>query len=237
MPSGFQYGYVVGLGEGESEVGARQQAALDAIKQMGLVNVRVTVSETTGQILFDSAGVQRVLSVDTDILTEGLPQSIEGWQFLKLYMESPRRNADYKLWALYRHELGPRARKPPGRITFVIKSMILPGWGQGAMGARGRGKLFTYAFLGETSAWVLLGLLRNVEIRREARAESAPEQSDAIRKANLYGDIRNGLLAGIAATWVISLFDAFSSEPSFLAFRLDRIESEGRYTLGLVLPF
>jgi len=238
VPSGFQYGYVVGVGEGESEVEALQQAALHAREQVASANALVTVTVTTRQTSIDSGGaVQRVASVDTDMQTRGLPRFIEGWQFVELYMDPPRRDADYTLWALYRHDLGPRARKPPGRITFVIKSMILPGWGQRAKRARGRSKLFTYAYLGEWSAWGALGLLRNVEIRREARAETAPEQSDAIRKANLYGDIRNGVLAGIAATWVISLFDAFSAEPSFLAFRLDGIESEGRYTLGLVLPF
>ena len=93
------------------------------------------------------------------------------------------------------------------------------------------------SFLAGATSWGLLHQLRGREIHRLNAATTAPEQTDALNKVNLYGDIRNGLLGIVSAIWSISIIDAISGDSQLLPFRVHGSATGGSVNFSVQVPF
>lgn len=236
---GYQYWYALGQGSAESRVDARGAAALaafsEAVRSGQLVVQSSQRINTLGRNR-DGVGTLDVL-INESIKVEGAPRSIRGWELFDSFEEALPEGRGYSAWVLYRFRRGADARPRPSRFLWAAKSAVLPGWGQRARGAETRGNVFMSSFLGGATSWVLLGQLRNREIDRLNVATTAPEQSDALNKANLYGDIRNGLVAALSAIWSISIVDAISGDSQLLPFRVHGAATESGVSFSVRVPF
>ena len=236
---GHQYRYILGQAAEESRVDARRAASLAAFSEAvrsGQLLVQGSERITTVGRNSDGVGTLEVL-IEESIQVEGAPRSIRGWELFDSFEEALPGLRGYNAWVLYRFERGTDARLPPSQLWWVAKSALLPGWGQRARGAKTRGNIFMGSFLGGATSWVLLGELRNREIDRLNLATTAPEQSDALNKANLYGDLRDGILATLAAIWTLSVVDAISGDSLLLPFRVHGMGTEGGVRFSVRVPF
>ena len=93
------------------------------------------------------------------------------------------------------------------------------------------------SFLGGAASWFFLDLARHREINRYNQAGTQPGKDDALNKANLYGDVRNGILAALAAIWTISFADAVSGDSQLLPFRVHGSATGGSLNFSVQVPF
>ena len=235
----YQYQYISGAGEGPTLVRARRAAAIDAVSQAaqsGDVELRESGAiRTLGTNINSVADIEDI--IDNSTLIEGAPTAIRGWELYDSFVETQTDGRGYEAHVLYRFERGSDARPPPSRLMWAAKSAVLPGWGQKARGAKARGNIFTASFLAAATSWGLLHQLRGREIHRLNAATTAPEQTDALNKVNLYGDIRNGLLGIASAIWSISIIDAISGDSQLLPFRVHGSATGGSVNFSVQVPF
>jgi len=236
MPTGYRYDYVVGYGADRELTTARQLARTDAEIQVATENMRLTGQQTTSAQVRERDGVvTQDLAVDIEITQEGMPTTISGWRNAGYYEGRESGTSNTAVWALYRYQKRSGIRQPPGRSSFVLKNVILPGWGQRTMGASGRANFYNLTYLGSWAGWAGLGHLWNIENRKVSESNTIDERDQAADRRNLYGDIRNGFVGVAVATWVSALLDSFSSEPQFLPFTIGpTVDGDG---FGISIPF
>lgn len=236
---GFEYQYVIGQASDLSRSDALESAEADARLEAAVSNqMRIQASSTIITSGVNSNGVAAIRdSIRSVMQIEGAPATIRGWELYETYNELLSENRGYSAWVLYRFDRGADRRPPPSRFGWIAKSALLPGWGQRARGAKTRGNVFMTSFLGAGSSWVLLDQLRKREINNLNAAITAPAQQNALNRANMYGDLRNGILAALGAIWSISVVDAISGDSQLLPFRVFGTGSEHGMSLSIQVPF
>jgi len=235
----FQYRYVLGLATRLSLTDAREAAEVSARFQAALSSAMELAGDS--DIRQSAVNVDRraalLDSITRDLQTKIIPVTIRGWELYEAYDELLDGNQGYAAWVLYRFARGADRRPPPSRLVWAAKSAVLPGWGQRARGAKARGNIFMSSFLGGGASWFLLDQLKVRAIERMDAATNAPEQRDALNKANFYGDVRNGILAALTAIWTISFADAVSGDSQLLPFRVHGAVTEGGTNFSIHVPF
>ena len=234
----FQYRYVLGVARKLSLTDAREAAEISArfeAARSGSMKLDAEIDIRRLQTNVNSQA-STLDSITGDLQTDLTGVTIRGWDLYEAYDELLDGNQGYSAWVLYRFER-EYARPPPSRLGWAARSAVLPGWGQRARGAKGRGNIFMTSFLGASTSWVLLDQLRNREIDRLNAATTAPEQTAALNKVNLYGDIRNGLLGIVSAIWSISIIDAISGDSQLLPFRVHGSATGGSVNFSVQVPF
>ena len=93
------------------------------------------------------------------------------------------------------------------------------------------------SFLGGATSWFGLDWWRDKQINRYNQAGTQPEKDDALNKANLYADMRNGLLAAVSAIWSLSIIDAISGDSQLLPFRVHGSATGGSVNFSVQVPF
>lgn len=236
---GYQYQYISGAGEGPTLVRARRAAVIDAVSQAaqsGDVELRESGAiRTLGTNINSVADIEDI--IDTSTRIEGAPVTIRGWELYDSFVETQTDGSGYEAHVLYRFERGSDARPPPSRLVWVAKSAVLPGWGQRARGAKGRGNTFMSSFLGGAAFVGFLDWKRGKQIDRYNQAGTQPEKDDARNKANGYAHTRNGVLSAVVAIWSFSMVDAISGDSQLLPFRVHGSATGGSVSFSLRVPF
>ena len=235
----FQYRYVLGVARKLSLTDAREAAEISArfeAARSGSMKLDAEIDIRRLQTNVNSQA-STLDSITGDLQTDLTGVTIRGWDLYESYDERLDGNQGYEAWVLYRFDRGADRTPPPSRLVWAAKSAVLPGWGQRARGAKGRGNIFMTSFLGASASWFGLDRLRGKQIDRYNQAGTQPEKDDARNKANGYAHTRNGMLSAVVAIWSFSMVDAISGDSQLLPFRVHGSATGGSVSFSLRVPF
>ena len=102
-------------------------------------------------------------------------------------------------------------RTPPSRTSLVLRSLVLPGWGQYAMGSERKGLWLALGALASVPTATSFASLQSENLSRARATNVQASRSYYENQANRYGTLATATLAGAAAIWGYGVIDAASS--------------------------
>lgn len=216
-PQGYRSDFFTGSGTGVDHAEARKVAIGSAVAEFArsgrlIVEVRDSIRSTTAQR--SVAGAVRVTEVDratTDIIMRGESPAIRGLRLREEYTEQVANGVE--TWALLSVPKVAGLREPPTRDSYVLRSVLFPGWGQFAMGNERKGLALT---LGATTAIisaVSFSSLRSENLSRAQATQVQANRSYYMGQANRFRTLTYASLAGAVAIWGYGVVDAASTQP------------------------
>ena len=215
-PQGYQNDYFVGEGTAESQEAAKRAAvatALTRIAESNTVSLQARSSVRTATSFTDTESRSTSVSATTDvvreIVTAGQASLLNGIRVREEHTEIA--GSQRNVWVLMSAPKAEPVRAVPTRATAVLRSTVLPGWGQYTLGYERTGFLLGSVVLSAIPTGVaLLGAQdQNRRLAEATLIQSA--RRDYVNKANALGVLSNVTLATAAATWAFAVFNASSA--------------------------
>ncbi len=218
-PRGFQNDFVVGVGEASTLTQARTQAVANALGMLANRNIdlRTNLREqqcVTGEVFVMAPRERGTLTRHCRILEEvvatGRTVSVRGLQLAAEHSEENIMGV-VRASVLLRLPKESGLRRPPMRAGLVVRSMLIPGWGQQAKNEPDKGRRY---LTGTLIFGALAGGSRVMELEYARQASLAGGQGQRDLYVNRANGFRLGswATAGLAALyWGSSIIDATSS--------------------------
>jgi hypothetical protein len=212
-PHGYWYNYVTGSGTAETVSESRAAALEDAYQT--LVRSAPRSYQTAAfrqefEVVADEAlggrgtarrgGTQR-LRTDGRVSGEILAQAFPRLEIVSTDVRTCTRCPTVTAYVLFRYlKPGGQRRDPPTAPGFVARSLVIPGWGQMAKGARGRGWTLLLGTMGSAgvaaaSEWQYRALYDSASMATSQRdrdaylARATPRRTTALGAAALAGGL------------------------------------------------
>lgn len=235
-PQGYEHDFYTGSGTGTDRAEARSAAISTAVARLAengrlLVQVvRVDTSITTERLgNARPATLDRMDKTVQEIITKGESPSIRGLKLQEEYGEQV--GTRHEAWVLMSVPKTTGLRQPPSRASFVLRSTLLPGWGQYAMGQERKGLFLGVGAALAVPAAVALGSVRQENLSKARNTQIAQSRDYYTSQANRQGTLMSVTIAAAVTLWGYGVVDAASS-PSRLYVR-----NEGASTrVGFSIP-
>lgn len=229
-PRGFQSDFVVGVGEAQNLTQARTQAVANGLGMLSNRNLdlRTRLRDqqcVTQEVLTvaprESGTLTRHCRILEEVIATGRTVSVRGLQLASEHSEENIMGV-VRVSVLLRLPKESGIRRPPSRVGLVVRSMLIPGWGQQAKNEpdKGRTHLTGVLFFGAMAAG---SRVMEVEYARQASLASGQERRDLyVNRANAFR-LGSWGTAGLAAIyWGASIIDAASGPANLFVRAPDR---------------
>lgn len=218
-PEGYAHDFFTGSGTGAGRAEARNAAISSAVARFaesGRLNVQVvrTDSSLTSERFRNGAAptLDRIDKTVQEIITRGESPTVKG---LRLHQEySEESGSRHEAWVLMAVPKVSGIREVPTRREFVLRSAVVPGWGQYTMGNRRKGLLLALGAVIAVPAAVSFSSLRSEDLTRARSTQIQESRTFYTNEANRYGTFTAVTIAGAAALWGYGIMDAASSPVS-----------------------
>ena len=220
-PNGYWYNYVTGTGTASTVADARAAAVEDAFQT--LVRSAPRTYQTTAfrqefEVMAEEAlgtrgpdrsrGTQR-LRTEGRVSGEILGQAFPRLEIVSTDVRTCNACSNTTAYLLFRYQKpASQRRDPPTAPSFVARSLVIPGWGQMAKGARGRGWTLLLGTLGSAgvaaaSEWQYRALYDSA-----AMATSQRDRDAYLLRANPRRTTALGAAALVGGLYVYGVLDA-----------------------------
>jgi hypothetical protein len=215
-PAGYSNDYFTGSGTGVDRAAARNaaiSAAVARFAESGRLNVQVVRTDSSiSSERFKSGSAPTLDRIDKtvqEIITTGESPTIRGLKLKEEYAEQS--NLRQEVWVLMAVPKTAGLRTPPSRSSLVLRSLVLPGWGQYAMGSERKGLWLALGALASVPTATSFASLQSENLSRARATNVQASRSYYENQANRYGTLATATLAGAAAIWGYGVIDAASS--------------------------
>jgi hypothetical protein len=215
-PAGYSNDYFTGSGTGVDRPAARNAAISSAVARFaesGRLNVQVVRTDSSiSSERFKSGNAPTLDRIDKtvqEIITTGESPTIRGLKLKEEYAEQA--NLRQEVWVLMAVPKTAGLRTPPTRSSLVLRSLLLPGWGQYAMGSERKGLWLALGALASVPTAASFASLKNENLSRARATDVQASRTYYENQANRYGTLATATLAGAAAIWGYGIIDAASS--------------------------
>ena len=215
-PQGYAHDFFTGSGTGPGRAEARSAAVSSAVARFaesGRLNVQVVRTDsslTTERFRTGSSPtLERIDRTVQEIITTGESPTIRGLRLQEEYTEQAGNR--HEAWVLMAIPKTSGIREPPTRNSFVVRSMLLPGWGQYAMGNERKGLILALGAITAVPAAMTFSSLRAEDLNRARSTQIQESRIFYTNEANRYGTFTTVTIAGAVAIWGYGVIDAASS--------------------------
>jgi hypothetical protein len=227
-PVGYSYNYVTGAGTGADVSDARAAATEDAYQtlvrsaprsyQMASFRQEFEILAEESFAEHGSSNLEKTQRVRMDGRVDGeiMAQAFPRLEIVATDLRSCSECAEVTAFVLFRY-LKPvsQRRSPPSALGFTARSLALPGWGQMAKGARGRGWALLLGTLGgvgvaAASEWQYRALYDSA-----ATATSQRDRDGYLMRANPRRTVSRGAGALAGGLYAYGLLDAALGQVRF----------------------
>ena len=243
-PRGFQNDFVVGVGEAQSLTQARREAVANGLGMLANRSLDLRTSLREQQCLTtenltraprERGTLVRQCRILEEMVATGRTVSARG---LALAAEHSEENLTgvVRVSVLLRLPKETGIRQPPSRAGLVVRSMLIPGWGQQAKNEpdRGRAHLTGVLFFGALAAG---SRVMEIEYSRQAALASGQERRDLyVNRANALRLSSWGAAGLAAAYWGASIIDAASGPTNLFVRVPDRPGSGWQVGASITAP-
>jgi hypothetical protein len=220
-PSGYWYNYVTGTGSASSVSDARAAAIEDAYQTL-LRSAPRTYQNAAFRQEFEvmaeevlggrgpnrSTGTQRVRT-DGKVSGEILGQAFPRFEIVSTDVRSCNRCTSTTAYVLFRYlKPSSQRRDPPSAPGFVARSLVIPGWGQMAKGARGKGWTLLLGTLGSAGVAAASEWQYRTLYDSAAMATSQRDRDAYLLRANPRRTTALGAAAMAGGLYVYGVLDA-----------------------------
>lgn len=215
-PRGYTNEYFVGEGSADTRQEAKQLAVSKALaraaeSQTVTVDTRMAVMDVTGSQTNSGAqsSTESATQVVREIAISGKSLRLNGMRVAEEYAAVSGSKSE--VWVLMSAPRQAGIRKVPSRASAVMRSVLVPGWGQYTIGYEAKGLLIGATVLSSLPTALAL---KNAEKQNRLLAESTLIQQSRIsytNKANAFGSASSVALAVAGASWVFGVVNATSA--------------------------
>lgn len=214
-PRGYTNDFFVGEGTAETKTEAKQLAVASA---MARISQRDSLAITSREVMGESIATSRTqqgqgVSVEQrltrETISEGTSGNLKDVLVVEEFGEDGQGRANS--WVLVSAPKRSGVRRVPTRGEAVLRSLIVPGWGQYTLGYERTGLSLGAGVLVAVPTGVAL---LNAQRHNRRLADATLIQASRIEyanKANALGVIANVTLAAAASAWVFSVVNATSA--------------------------
>lgn len=214
-PRGFENDFFVGEGVASSAVEAKQGAVANALKRISQRDsVRFSYSDSIGQEVVTVRDQRsQAFSVEqrqnTQFVTNGSVADVKNVRVVEEFADFSSGRA--LSWVLVSTPKRTGVRRVPTRAEAVLRSVVLPGWGQYTIGHERAGlAIGAGVLIAAPAGFALLSAQR----QNQRLADATLIQASRIKytnRANVLGVSANVTLAAAASAWVFSVVNATSA--------------------------
>ena len=215
-PKGYTHDFFTGSGTGPGRAEARSAAISAAVARFaegGRLNVQVVRTDSTRTSERFNSGssptLERIDKTIQEIVTTGESPTIRGLRLQEEFSEQSGNR--HETWVLMAIPKTSGVREPPTRNSFVMRSMLLPGWGQYAMGNERKGLFLALGAIAAVPAAMTFSSLRAEDLTRARSTQIQESRTFYTNEANRYGTFTAVTIAGAVAIWGYGVIDAASS--------------------------
>lgn len=214
-PKGYANDFFVGEANAASKAEAKQLAVASAMARISQRDsLAITSREVIGEAIATSRnqqgqGVSVEQRLTRETISEGASSALKDVRVVEEFGQEEQGRASS--WVLVSAPKKTGVRRVPTRGEAVLRSLIVPGWGQYTLGYERTGLSLGAGVLVAVPTGVAL---LNAQRHNRRLADATLIQASRIEytnKANALGVIANVTLAAAASAWVFSVVNATSA--------------------------
>jgi hypothetical protein len=243
-PRGFQNDFVVGVGEAGTLTQARAQAVANGLGMLANRSLDLRTSLRQQKCITDErfslapverGSLSRRCVILEEMIASGRTVSARGLEIAAEHAEEDTQGV-VRASVLLRLPKESGIRSPPSRVGLVVRSVLIPGWGQQAKNEpdKARTYLSGVLFFGAVAAGS-----RVMELEYASEASTAIEQSRRdlyVNRASAFRLGGWGTAALAAAYWGTSIVDATASPANLFVRAPERPGAGWQVGLSVVAP-
>jgi hypothetical protein len=143
-----------------------------------------------------------------EIVTTGTSPTITGLRLAEEFHQNV--SGRHEAWVLMTVPKTSGSRPVPGRGSFVLRSIVVPGWGQYAMGRERQGLLLAFGAAAGIPTATAFSSMRSENSARARSTQIQAARTSFTNTANRYGTLSAVTAAGVLGIWVYGVSDAVS---------------------------